>query len=57
MFNGQITGIYDDGFGVKVSNGEIVFTVIQLEGKTKMKANDFINGLQERDKIVGKILN
>lgn len=26
MFDGQITNIYDNGFGVKVSNGEIVFT-------------------------------
>ncbi len=57
LFDGQITGIYDDGFGVKVSNGEIVFTVVQLEGKTKMKASDFINGLQERDRIVGRILD
>ena len=39
IFDGQITNIYDDGFGVKVSNGEIVFTVVQPEGKTKMSAD------------------
>lgn len=52
--DGEITNIYDDGFGVKVSNGEVVFTEIQLEGKRKMAAKDFINGYHE--KLVGKIL-
>ncbi|MFA5604083.1 MAG: methionyl-tRNA formyltransferase [Bacilli bacterium] len=56
-FDGQITAIYDDGFGVKVSNGEIVFTVVQLEGKNKMKANDFINGFKNKDELIGKILD
>lgn len=51
---GEITAIYSDGFGVKCSNGEVVFTEIQLEGKKKMKATDFINGYH--DKLVGKIL-
>ena len=50
---GEITAIYDDGFGVKVSNGEVVFTVIQLEGKGKTKARDFVNGHSD---LVGKIL-
>ena len=54
-FNGQITAVYKDGIGVKVSNGEIVFRVIQLEGKKKMNAIDFVNGLQDKN-IVGKIL-
>ena len=54
MFDGQITKIYPDGIGVKVANGEIVFTVIQPEGKNKMRAIDYVNGL--REDIVGKIL-
>ena len=54
-FNGQITAIYKEGIGVKVSNGEVVFTVVQLEGKNKMSAIDFINGLRDKN-IVGKIL-
>lgn len=53
-FNGEITKIYKDGIGVKVSNGEIVFKTIQLEGHKKMPATDFINGLKEN--IVGKVL-
>ena len=54
-FNGQITAIYPDGIGVKVSNGEIVFKVVQPEGKTKMSAIDFYNGLKDKN-IVGKVL-
>lgn len=56
-FDGQITNIYKDGFGVKVSNGEIVFTVVQPEGKRKMSAIDFINGLPNKNELIGKILD
>ncbi len=52
-FPGEITAIYEDGFGVKVSNGEIVFTLVQPEGKSKMKAIDFIHGHND---LVGKVL-
>ena len=52
---GEITNIYSDGFGVKVENGEVVFKVVQLEGKKAVLASDFINGYHEN--LVGKILN
>ena len=52
--NGAVTKIYDDGFGVKVSNGEIVFKTIQPEGKRCMRAIDFINGYQ--DDLTKKVL-
>lgn len=52
LVDGQITNIYKDGIGVKVSNGEIVLTVVQPEGKNKMKAVDFANGRT----LVGKVL-
>ncbi len=55
LFDGQITKIYPDGIGVKVSNGEVVFTVIQPEGKNKMRAIDFVNGYQNKETLVGKI--
>lgn len=55
LLNGTITNLYPDGIGVKVSNGEIVFTEIQPEGKPKMKAIDFINGLQDKNQLIGKI--
>lgn len=44
---GSVTSLYEDGFGVKVSNGEIVFTEVQPEGKKKMSARDFINGVPD----------
>lgn len=56
-FDGQITNLYKDGIGVKVSNGEIVLTEVQLEGKKRMKAIDFIHGLSNKDSIIGKILD
>ncbi len=54
-FNGQITKIYKDGFGVKVSNGEVVITEVQLEGKKRMAAIDFVNGTGKD--ILGKVLS
>ena len=54
--DGQILNIYDDGIGVKTNNGEIVLTEIQLEGKKKMKASEYIKGLQDKKSLIGKIL-
>ena len=56
LFDGQVTAIYPDGFGVKVSNGEIIFTNVQPEGKKKMAASDFLNGIN-KDEFIGKILD
>lgn len=57
LIDGQITKLYADGIGVKVSNGEVVFTIVQPEGKTRMKAIDFINGFQNKESLVGRIFN
>lgn len=54
--SGQITNIYTDGIGVKVSDGEIVLKVVQPEGKKKMSAVDFARGIMNKEPIVGKIL-
>ena len=56
MFDGQITNIYEDGFGVKVSNGEIVITEVQLEGKTRMNSILFLNGVDKKE-FIGKVLD
>jgi methionyl-tRNA formyltransferase len=56
LMDGQITAIYKEGIGIKVSNGEIILTVIQPEGKGKMKAIDFVNGYQ-KDKLIGRLCN
>ena len=52
LFDGEITNIYKEGIGVKVSDGEIILTSVQLEGKNRMSARDFANGKD----IVGKVL-
>lgn len=52
---GTITNLYPDGIGVKVNNGEIVLTEIQVEGKQRMKASDYINGIQNKEELLGSI--
>ena len=55
-FDGEIVAIYKDGIGVKVSNGEIIITELQLEGKKKMNAQEFLNGFQDKNVLIGQIL-
>ncbi len=52
--DGEIVKLYKEGIGIKTHNGVIVLTIIQPEGKGKMKASDYLNGLKEN--IVGKIV-
>lgn len=51
--DGEICNIYKEGIGIKVSNGEIIITELQLAGKKKMCAVDFANGKD----LIGKILS
>ena len=53
---GQIIKIYDNGIGVRTSNGEVIITELQLEGKRKMNASEFLNGVVNKDLLVGRIL-
>ena len=55
LIDGTITAIYEDGFGVKVNNGELVFTLVQLEGKIKTDGPSFVNGVHGG--LVGRILS
>ena len=52
--NGEIVKIYGEGIGVKTSNGIIILTIIQPEGKSKMKAKDYLNGIKED--LIGKVI-
>ena len=54
-FDGEIVALYEDGIGVKTTNGEIIFTEVQLEGRKRMGARDFLNGLKNRELLIGKI--
>ena len=51
LLDGEITKIYKEGIGVKVSDGEIIFTIVQPEGKKMMPALAFANGVN----LVGKV--
>ena len=51
LLDGEITKIYKDGIGVKVSDGEIIFTLVQPEGKKMMPGIAFANGAN----LVGKV--
>lgn len=55
LLDGKVTNIYPDGIGIKCSNGEVVLTVIQPEGKSKMRASDYLNGIQDKKSLIGKI--
>ena len=54
---GEIVAIYDDGIGVKTENGEIIITELQMEGKTRMFAKDFLNGLRDPKLLLGKLFD
>jgi methionyl-tRNA formyltransferase len=54
--NGEVTDIYDNGFGVKVSDGEIIIKTVQPEGKTKMSAKDYACGMVNKGSFIGKML-
>jgi methionyl-tRNA formyltransferase len=56
-FNGEIVHLYDDGIGIKVDSGEIILTEVQLEGHKRMSARDFLNGLRDKDLLIGKIFD
>lgn len=55
--NGEITDIYDNGFGVKVSDGEIIIKIVQPEGKKRMNAGDYARGMLNKGTFIGKILS
>lgn len=57
LLDGQITNLYKEGIGVKVSNGEIILTLVQAEGKQKMKGADFVNGIQNKENLIGKVMD
>ena len=52
---GEIVNV-SNGIEVKVENGSIIITSLQLEGKKRMDAKMFVNGYG-KDKLIGKILS
>ena len=54
---GEITNIYEDGIGVMTRDKEIIITDIQLEGKKRELVKNYLNGVQNRNKLIGKAFN
>ena len=54
--NGTILNFDKNGIYVKCADGEVILKLIQPEGKKKMAAYDYLNGLKDKEKIIGKVL-
>jgi methionyl-tRNA formyltransferase len=53
---GTIIKIYDDGIGVKTSDGEVIIKELQFEGKKKMLVSNYLNGI-DKNKLIGKMFS
>ena len=51
---GEIINVYNDGIGVKTGDGEVIIKELQPEGKKRMTAASYLNGLQNQS-LIGKI--
>ena len=52
---GEIINIYDDGLGIMTKDKEIIITEIQIEGKQRELVKNYLNGIQDKSKILGKV--
>jgi methionyl-tRNA formyltransferase len=53
--NGEIVKLYEDGIGVKVYDGELIIKKLQPASKKMMAAQDYLNGIVAREKLIGRI--
>lgn len=51
----KIIKVYDDGIGVSTLDGEIIILEMQIEGKKRELVKDYLNGVQDKNKLIGKI--
>ena len=51
--DGEICQVNNEGISIKVNNGELIITELQIEGKREMTAKEFVNGKE----LVGKVLS
>ena len=54
---GEIINLYKDSIGVKTLDGEILIKEIQLEGKKRILVKDYLNGIQDKNSLIGKTFN
>ncbi len=53
--NGEIVETNKDGIIVKTGNSTLLITELQPEGKSRMRATDFVNGY--KDNLIGKLFH
>lgn len=51
---GEIINIYKDGIGISTIDGEIIITKIKPFGKKLMDVKDYLNGIKDKDILIGK---
>ncbi len=54
---GEITNVYEDGIGISSKDYEIIITDIQIEGKTRELVKDYLHGIQDKNKLIGKTID
>ena len=52
---GEIINLYEDGIGVKTENGEVIITELQVEGRKRMDTKDFLRGIVDKNRLLGKV--
>ena len=52
---GEIINIYEDGIGVMTNDKEIIITDIQIEGRKREEVKTYLNGVQDKKRLIGKI--
>lgn len=53
---GKINSIYNDGFGIGCSDGEVVILEFIPAGKKQMLVNSYLNGIK-KDSLLGAVVN
>lgn len=54
---GEIIEVLEDGIGIRTKDSEIIITDIQIEGKTRELVKDYLHGVQDKNKLMGKIFS
>lgn len=53
---GSISNIYKDGFGIYFEDGELIVLELQVMGKKRMNAKDYLNGINKDNLLSKKIM-
>lgn len=54
--NGEIVRIHENGIGISTKDSEIIITELKPEGKRRMSAKEYLNGIN-KEALIGKVFN